>query len=190
MLEQYDLTRETTPSISFPESHDTVRLMAEAKGNINALKQRYLFAAIFSAGVMFPMGFEFAFQKSLHVVKTSPEDWEQSDFDLRDYIRAINVVKRRYAIFQEESSNAVIPSENPDLLLLHKQSTQTEQEALVVLNKDLDKQQTFRAAEMNGVLATAKPLRPVLPADFPEQTVLDEDFSYTLDPGQGLLMVT
>jgi starch synthase (maltosyl-transferring) len=32
--------RESAPSISFPDSHDTARLGAETDGNINALKQR------------------------------------------------------------------------------------------------------------------------------------------------------
>ncbi|HPC60538.1 MAG TPA: alpha-amylase family glycosyl hydrolase, partial [Verrucomicrobiota bacterium] len=76
LLEQYNLIRETAPSISFPESHDTPRLFAETHGNVNALKQRYLFAALFATGVMMPIGFEFGFRRPLHVVHTTPADWE------------------------------------------------------------------------------------------------------------------
>ena len=50
LIEQYNLVRETTQSISFPESHDTPRLFEELHGNIDGLKQRYLFSALFSAG--------------------------------------------------------------------------------------------------------------------------------------------
>jgi starch synthase (maltosyl-transferring) len=35
LMEQYNLTRETAPSVSFPESHDTQRLFDELKGNID-----------------------------------------------------------------------------------------------------------------------------------------------------------
>ena len=72
LMQQYNLTREIAPSISFPESHDTVRLCEEVNGNIDAIKQKYLFTALFSSGVMMPIGFEFGFRKRLHVVKTRP----------------------------------------------------------------------------------------------------------------------
>ncbi len=55
LLEQYELTRDMVSSISFPESHDTERLFTESGHNVNALKQRYLFAALFSSGVMMPI---------------------------------------------------------------------------------------------------------------------------------------
>src|SRR5206468_5499967 len=64
LIEQYNLIRETTCSISFPESHDTPRLCEEFQGNVDGLKQRYLFSALFSAGVMMPMGFEYGLRKS------------------------------------------------------------------------------------------------------------------------------
>ncbi|RMD54051.1 MAG: alpha-amylase, partial [Nitrospirae bacterium] len=66
LMEQYNLTREIAPSISFPESHDTPRLCEELNGNVRGLKQRYFFAALFSAGVMMPIGFEYGFRKKLH----------------------------------------------------------------------------------------------------------------------------
>ena len=64
-LEQYNDFRRLAPSISFPESHDTERLAAESGGAAEVARQRYLFAAYFSTGVMIPMGFEFGFQKRL-----------------------------------------------------------------------------------------------------------------------------
>ena len=75
-LEQYKLFRHLAPSISFPESHDTERLAAESGGAPEVARQRYLFAAFFSAGLMMPMGYEFGFKKRLNVVETRPEDWE------------------------------------------------------------------------------------------------------------------
>jgi starch synthase (maltosyl-transferring) len=73
LIEQYNLIRETTASISFPESHDTPRLCEELNGNVAGLKQRYLFSAHCSPpGVMMPMGYEFGARKPLHVVQHHP----------------------------------------------------------------------------------------------------------------------
>ena len=82
LIEQYNLVRESAASISFPESHDTPRLCAEMNGNVNALKQRYLFAALFSAGVMMPIGFEYGFRKPLHVIRTTSRFGLLADFAL------------------------------------------------------------------------------------------------------------
>ena len=87
LMEQYNLIREIVPSIAFPESHDTPRLAAELDGNVDGLKQRYLFAGLFSGGVMAPMGFEFGFRRQPHVVHTTPEEWGTTNIDLSDFIR-------------------------------------------------------------------------------------------------------
>ena len=71
-LEQYNLFRRLAPSVSFPESHDTERLAAESDGAPELARQRYLFAAFFSTGLMIPIGYEFGFKKRLNVVDTRP----------------------------------------------------------------------------------------------------------------------
>ena len=80
-LEQYRQTAPLVPSISFPESHDTERLATELHGDKEAVKLRYAFSALFSAGVMIPIGFEYGFRKRLDVVNTQPQDWEASQWD-------------------------------------------------------------------------------------------------------------
>ena len=77
-LDQYNDFRHIAPSISFPESHDTERLAAESGGDPAAARQRYLFAAYFSTGVMLPIGYEYGFKKRLNVVQTRPQDWESA----------------------------------------------------------------------------------------------------------------
>jgi len=42
-MRQLSFLRDIVPSISFPESHDTIRLCEELNGNIEGMKQRYLF---------------------------------------------------------------------------------------------------------------------------------------------------
>ena len=76
LLEQRKLLGEQVASIGFPESHDTPRLAEEMHGNANASKLWYLFTALFSAGCLMPIGFEFGFRRALHVFNTRPEDWE------------------------------------------------------------------------------------------------------------------
>lgn len=187
LKEQYHLLRQVAPSIGFPESHDTERLMQESGGNVAASKQRYLFAAVFSAGVMMPIGFEFGFRKRLHVVNTRPSDWEKTDVDLTDFIRKINTFKKRYPIFLEESINSFLPYENSKILLMWKASHKIQQEALIILNKDVHNRQHFHTANLHQFIQAGEPLQDVSP-EYP-MDYLPRPFSYDLNPGQGLVLV-
>ncbi len=102
LLQQYNDFRTIAPSISFPESHDTNRLIADLgtgdEGRIRREYQlRYLFSAVFSTGVMMTMGYENGFAKSLHVVHTRPDDWHnemrQPRFDLSGFVAAVHRMK-------------------------------------------------------------------------------------------------
>jgi starch synthase (maltosyl-transferring) len=188
LIEQYNLIRETAPSISFPESHDTPRLFAETGGNLAALKQRYLFAALFSSGVMMPMGYEFGLRKPLHVVSTTPADWQPDSVDLRGFITQVNALKQSYAVFQEESPTNILHCKNPNVLLMWKASTRQRDEALLILNKDSSNRQDFHVENFRQFVQSGAPLRDVSP----EQPLefLPEPFHYTLQPGQGIVLVT
>lgn len=188
LLEQYHLTRETVPSISFPESHDTPRLFAELHGNRDAMKQRYLFAALFSAGVMIPMGYEFGFRKPLHVVETQPSDWETPELDLTSFIKDVNEIKSRYPVFQEESITEVLGHENPAILVMWKAATRAKGEALIVLNKDPWNRQTFRTGDLYQLIQSAPPLTDVSP-EWPMEH-LPSPFEYELHPGMGRILVS
>ncbi len=188
LLENYNLTREISPSVSFPESHDTKRLCNELNGNINGLKQRYLFSALFSAGVMMPMGFEFGFRVKPDVVKTRPEYWEETDIDLTHFVEKVNRIKEKYAVFQEESPTNILNYDNPNLLLIWKASTTTKDEALIVINKDIQNRHTFYAEDLKYYVQAGAPLHDVSP-EYPVEYI-SSPFSYDLNPGQGLVFVT
>jgi starch synthase (maltosyl-transferring) len=188
LMEQYALTREVSPSISFPESHDTIRLCEELGGNIEGVKQRYLFSALFSAGVMMPMGFEFGFRKKLHVVKTRPGDWEETSIDLTSFITSVNRVKSAHAVFKEEAPTEILHHDNPNILFMWKASTYTQEECLLILNKDIYNKQYFYAESLQKFLQAGAPLIDVSP-----EYALDyipAPFSYDLRPGQGIVLVT
>jgi len=187
LLEQHRQLRASAPSISFPESHDTARLNEEMNGNLAGLKQRYLFAALFSAGVMMPVGFEFGFRRPLHVVNTSPRDWAETGEDLRPFISRVNALKRDRPIFREEGPVDVFCCSNPNILLLGKGSVRGGDRALLILNKDVSSHQEFYADHLREFLPAGSRLADVSP-EYPRDFV-PEPFHYALRPGQGIVLV-
>jgi starch synthase (maltosyl-transferring) len=187
LMAGYNLVRETAPSISFPESHDTVRLAEELHGNVDALKQRYLFSALFSAGVMIPAGFEFGCRKPLHVIHTTPADWAANGIDLTAYIAQVNAIKRDHPVFREDGPTEFVPCHNPNILLMRKASTRPGGEALLILNKDVGSHQEFYSDHLRHFLPGGVPLHDVSP-EYPLEQV-HEPFHYALRPGQGIVLV-
>ena len=189
LMEQYDLTRQTVPSISFPESHDTVRLCEELGGNVNGLKQRYLFESLFSAGILIPIGFEFGFRKRLHVINTRPQDWETTGIDLRDYISKVNKLKASNAILQEDGPAQIVPHENQNIFILWKGSSSLKKELLLILNKDIYNGQHFQVGDIYSLLKGGKaPLADVSPEN--AMNSIPASISYDLRPGQGIVLIT
>ena len=188
LMQQYNLTREIAPSVSFPESHDTVRLCEELGGNVQGLKQRYLFSAVFSAGIMMPVGFEFGFRKKLHVVKTRPSDWEETGIDLTSFIGAVNRMKAGHVMFQEDAPTEILSDQNPRVLFIWKASTRTQEEALIILNKDIGKIQHFYEKDLKDCLQAGAPLLDISPED--QLDYIPKPFSYDLQPGQGIVLIT
>ena len=188
LMKQYALTRDIAPSISFPESHDTVRLCEELHGNVDGVKQRYLFSSLFSGGVMMPMGFEFGFRKRLHVVKTKPEDWEDTGIDLTSFIARVNRIKAEHIIFQEDAPTEMLHHENPNVLLMWKASTHTQEESLVIINKDISHRQYFHVESLQKYLQAGAPLVDISPED--PLDYIPAPFSYDLAPGQVIVLIT
>ncbi|MGQ9830884.1 MAG: alpha-amylase family glycosyl hydrolase [Thermochromatium sp.] len=188
LLEQYELTRQFVPSISFPESHDTQRLFLESGHNPNAMRQRYLFAALFATGVMIPIGFEYGFTTRLDVVNTTPDQWEVINVDLTHEIAQINRIKDRYPVFHSEGPIEQIACSNPAVLVLHKSHPQGRGEALIVLNKDPWNRQFLRIENLYHHLHAPGILKDVSlewAMDF-----LPTPFEFDLAPGMGRVLVT
>lgn len=133
-LEQYNAFRHLAPSVSFPESHDTERLAAESGGAPEVARQRYLFAAYFSAGVMIPMGFEYGFKKRLHVVTTRLQDWETPTYDLTSFIKGVNRMKKSCPVLLEEGPQARINPEGEPVVFLLKSRKEGKGRVLAVIN--------------------------------------------------------
>ena len=109
LLDQYESFRHIAPSIGFPESHDTERLVTELsaagipENQIEPrYRQAYAFAAAYSAGVLMPMGFEYGWGRRLKVVMGPEEAPEPNRFDLSEFIAEVNAVKREIPALNEE----------------------------------------------------------------------------------------
>jgi starch synthase (maltosyl-transferring) len=140
-LQQYRESSAVVRSVSFAESHDTERLAAELGGDRQAVKMRYAFSAMFSSGVMMPMGFEYGFRRPLHVVKTSPEDWEQPAWDITEFVAAVNRLKGSQRVFNEEGPIEAIECGNPALFAYRKSTLDRSERAVVILSKDRQREQ-------------------------------------------------
>src|SRR6266478_4303298 len=130
-LLQYQQTAPLVPSVSFPESHDTERLAAELNGDQAAVKMRYAFSALFSAGVMMPIGFEYGFRRRLHVVETRAEDWETPTWDICDFVAAVNRLKTSRQVFNEEGALDPLALGNEHLFAFVKWSRDRTERALI-----------------------------------------------------------
>lgn len=187
LLEQYELTRHIAPSIGFPESHDTRRVFDEFEGNVDALRQRYLFTALFASGVMIPMGFEFGFRNRLDVVSTTPDDWEQPNADITGFITAVNTIKDQVPLFAGEGPIERLDHQDPSILVLRKHAIDGPDQALLVLNKDPWTRQRFFTEDLNQLIQSPTGLRDLSP-DWPMDQ-LPTPFEFWLGPGMARVLV-
>lgn len=163
-LRQYEMARQYVNSISFPETHDTPRLCEETQQNIDLCKQRYLFAALFSTGVMIPIGYEYGFRQPLHVVDTTPQDWEESNFDLVDFIHLCNALKDQYQIFNQEGEQYKDPLSTSEVLVLKKHSLNGKEKSAIILNKTAKEQKLF-IGHPQKFLNVKGPIQDISPED-------------------------
>jgi starch synthase (maltosyl-transferring) len=122
------------------------------------------------------------------VVKTRPEDWEETGIDLTAFIKDVNRTKENYTIFQEEAPTEFLSGDNPNILVMWKASINTQEESLIILNKDIHNKQHFYADSLHKFIQAGGPLNDVSPEYRLEY--IPEQFSYDLRPGQGIVLVT
>ena len=165
LLEQYDAFRRIAPSVAFPESHDTERLAGDfakfGRAQVEkACRQRYLFAAAFSTGVMMPVGYEFGFRKKMDVVSTRPEDWEEPQFDLSDFIGAVNRMKAQIPMMNSEAPQRLVRFSHPALVGLLRRYEGEGPWALTVLNTDWNNARAGRIEGLDPDIAEGRELTP------------------------------
>ncbi len=186
-LKQYQENAKVSPSVSFAESHDTPRLAEELNGNEQAIKMKYLFSALFSTGVMMPIGFEYGFKQRVNVVNTLPEHWEEASIDLQEFITAVNALKKKHKVFKEDNHILEIPSGNDKVSVLLKTSNDGAEKALIIINTDTNKTQHVRLyiSEIMGVsVKNLKNVSVLCPLK-----KISSVFEHDLNPAQVVILV-
>lgn len=156
LLEQYEQLRRIAPSVAFPESHDTERVAAETGGDAREQRFRYLFAACFSSGVMMPIGYELGFERPLHVVETRPEDWEETDMDISDFVRAVNAMKAETPVLNEEGPQTRVTAPDAPLVGLLRTSDTEAGRTLILINPDTEETQALENEALAQLMERAQ----------------------------------
>ncbi|HME52790.1 MAG TPA: alpha-amylase family glycosyl hydrolase [Candidatus Lokiarchaeia archaeon] len=181
--EQYEAFRKFSPSISFPESHDTKRLAFETSGREDVQRFRYLFAAFFSSGVMMPIGYEYGFNKAIDVCDTTPADWESPAFDISDFIGKVNAFKARFRCLNEDGPMKHFEYLNLGILVLRKTSLDNMQHLLLVYNKDWNNAQEVTLDSLSYFLDLKAPISRV-DIDTEDVPVEESSWRATLRPNE------
>jgi starch synthase (maltosyl-transferring) len=203
LLEQYEEFRHIAPSIGFPESHDTDRLINELRAAgipeyqvESRYRQAYSFAAVYSTGVMMPMGFEYGWSRRLDVVGAGDEEQEPKRFDLSQFIAEINSSKEAIPPLNEEGPQRLLSSKDDPLVVLERRSERGKERAFILVNthesetRDVELEGSRVEVEPLGVrvlrAGAASALRPVAqhPLWRPEARIHIEDVYPELDGGR------
>lgn len=168
LLDQYEQFRSIAPSIAFPESHDTERLNTELRAagvtDPQALERRYkeayLFSAVFSTGVMIPIGFEYGFRKKLHVVNTRPADWEKPAFDVTRYIGEVNRMKAALPVLNEEGPQRALSFEGGRVVGLLRRAMRGGDWTLTLINTDRSSPATTRIESLERDVQEGREVTP------------------------------
>ncbi|MDR0306977.1 MAG: hypothetical protein LBI42_09110 [Chitinispirillales bacterium] len=147
-LDQHSQFRHIAPSISFPESHDTTRLAADQPGTLEMQKNRYLLSAVFSKGLLMPIGFEHGATKQLNVVQSRPSDVTPPRWDLSSWISHVNAIKLDSQTLSDEGQWRACNGYDWDLLFLEKKSDDGKERVGVLINKDWHNKRIVRRDEI------------------------------------------
>ncbi|MBN1307239.1 MAG: hypothetical protein JXA18_04940 [Chitinispirillaceae bacterium] len=134
-IEQHAANKVVAPSIAFPESHDTERLASVAPKTELVQKSHYAFAAVFSRGLLMPMGYEYGSVTRMDVVRGRPADIDPPQWNLCAWIGKINRLKGTLPPLGEEGSWRVITSYGEPYLFLKKTSDDGRKSVYVCVNR-------------------------------------------------------
>ena len=162
LLEQYEEFRHIAPTVGFPESHDTDRLVNEllAAGIPETqieprYRQAYAFAASYSAGVMMPMGFEYGWSRRLDVVGAGDGEVEPKRFDLSEFIAEINAMKRAIPALNEEGPQRLLTTQADPVVVLERRAEGAEERVFILVNTN---EHETREVTLEGSRLTVAPL--------------------------------
>ncbi len=179
VLDQYERFRRVGPSVSFPESHDTDRLTAELQARgmtdvrtiADACRQRYLFAAAFSTGVLMPVGFEYGFSRRLNVKSTRPRDWEEPLFDISPFIAEVNAMKANQPVLNEEGPQYRLYGGAAESTVLVRQAGKGGARVVTAINPCQDRESQFDLSAVPSISDSAADVREITPGASSQKTL-------------------
>ena len=186
-LEQHEKLGKIAPSVSFPESHDTTRLAADTNANEAVQRQRYAFAASFSAALMMPIGYEFGFKRKLDVVLTRPTDWETPAFDIRGFVKQVSNLKAQSPLLQGEGELIRLKSDTNTLVLERRSQQAPGQRGWILINKSTG---DHAVATFEGIAITSRHrLHRICRGDGSPPSLPVSGQTLLLDPAEVILLL-
>ncbi len=127
-LDQFEAFRRFTRTVAFPECPSGPRL-AQTLGGLSiaaierVYRQRYLFSAAISSGILLPMGYEYGFGAAARPRRSREESWNatraSAPFDLCEFIADVNRLKAATPALNDEARLIrLAPPEAPVAALL------------------------------------------------------------------------
>lgn len=141
-VDQHAAYRAIAPSISFPESHDTLRVAAEQPGTIEYQKNRYALALVFSKALLMPLGYEYGATRRLDVVNSCPQDGFWGKWDLSTWLSHVNSFKQTTELLCQEGHWEVVGDSEEVLFMLRRSDDQSTMRGFMV-NKNLYEPRTI-----------------------------------------------
>jgi len=135
-IDQHTQFKYIAPSIGFPESHDTLRIASEPPGTIEWQKNRYTMAALYSKGLLMPIGYEFGAIQKLDVVNSKPDDNEPGKWDIGNWIAKVNSYKLSNCELCQEGNWESVWEYDDHVLFLMRTSDDGSSSTGLLVNKD------------------------------------------------------
>ncbi|PID57355.1 alpha-amylase [candidate division KSB3 bacterium] len=142
------------PSITFPENHDTIRCAEEFGGNRDQALLRYELGAYICSSISTTIGFEYGFQRQIHVLHTNPSWWEPVRYDISNEIAKINATKADYEILQEDHWIEIRHLNDGRLFGFSKESRNGREKILVLANPDASETRLVRQPDIYALMGS------------------------------------
>ncbi|MGL4563480.1 MAG: alpha-amylase family glycosyl hydrolase [Brevinema sp.] len=133
-IDQYNLVADKTNLISFPETHDTIRLASEYNNDSDKIQQVISFTGLISSAWMSVTGTEFGWLHKPDVCKTSPNHTESININFEGLILSINDTRSKYPILNQDGFLTICEHENRDRMLIIKKQINNES-IFFIINK-------------------------------------------------------
>ncbi len=142
LLEQYEEFRRIAPSIGFPESHDTERLVTELRRRRHSGKadRAALPAGLCLRRSLFDRRHDA--DRASNTAGRGRSTWsstrndqpEPKRFDLGEFIAEVNAMKRSLPALNEEGPQRLLSNQDDPLLVLERRTERGDERALILVN--------------------------------------------------------